>query len=86
MPKWSLALDDDRLDVVDLRRRARHRGRDEPRRIVPHYGLRAMRERAEGIGAAVDWADAPNGGCRVHLSVPTTAEPARIGVTASQAT
>ena len=37
----------------------------------PHYGIRTMRERAESVGATVEWVDPPAGGCRVHLTVPT---------------
>jgi len=37
----------------------------------PRYGLRTMRERAEAVGATVDWIEPPGGGCRVHLSVAT---------------
>ena len=36
----------------------------------PRYGLRTMRERADVIGATVDWTTPPDGGCRVRLSVP----------------
>ena len=36
----------------------------------PQYGLRAMRERADSIGATVDWANAADGGLRVRLAVP----------------
>jgi signal transduction histidine kinase len=35
----------------------------------PQYGLRAMRERADSIGATVDWTNPDDGGCRVHLLV-----------------
>jgi nitrate/nitrite-specific signal transduction histidine kinase len=35
----------------------------------PRYGLRAMRERADSIGALVDWSNPPDGGCRVHIAV-----------------
>ena len=35
----------------------------------PRYGLRAMHERADSIGAAIDWTSPPGGGCRVHLTV-----------------
>lgn len=35
----------------------------------PRYGIRAMRERADSIGATVDWTSPPDGGCRVHLAV-----------------
>jgi signal transduction histidine kinase len=62
------SLEDGRLDVVIS---------DDGRGIVasperadrPQYGLRAMRERADSIGATVDWANAADGGCRVHLAV-----------------
>ena len=37
----------------------------------PRYGLRAMRERAESIGATVDWMSPPGGGWRVLLTVAT---------------
>ncbi len=37
----------------------------------PRYGLRAMRERADSIGAAVDWSTPTGGGCRVRLIVAT---------------
>jgi len=37
----------------------------------PRYGLRAMRERADSIGATVDWSSPPDGGWRVRLSVGT---------------
>jgi signal transduction histidine kinase len=40
---------------------------------LPRYGLRAMRERADAIGATLEWLDPPDGGCRVHLSVATGA-------------
>ena len=36
----------------------------------PRYGLRTMRERADMIGATVDWTTPPDGGCRVRLAVP----------------
>jgi signal transduction histidine kinase len=39
----------------------------------PHYGLPAMRERADSIGATVDWTNGPGGGCRVRLAVPAGA-------------
>ena len=35
----------------------------------PVYGRRTMRERAESIGATVDWSSPPEGGCRVRLAV-----------------
>ncbi len=35
----------------------------------PRYGLRAMRERADSIGATVDWMNPPEGGCRVRVSI-----------------
>ena len=35
----------------------------------PRYGLRAMRERADSVGATVEWTSPPDGGCRVHLCV-----------------
>ncbi len=67
------SLDDGQLDVVIS---------DDGRGIVaspghadrPQYGLRAMRERADSIGAMVEWANAAEGGCRVHLAVPAPAE------------
>ena len=70
------SLDDGRLDVVIS---------DDGRGIVtspggadrPQYGLRAMRERADSIGATVDWSNAQDGGCRVHLAVPATPAPAQ---------
>jgi len=37
----------------------------------PQYGLRAMRERAESIGATVDWSSPPGAGWRVRLTVAT---------------
>ena len=36
----------------------------------PHYGQRAMRERADSIGATLEWTNPPDGGCRVYLTVP----------------
>lgn len=36
----------------------------------PHYGMTAMRRRASGIGATIDWISAPGDGCRVELTVP----------------
>jgi signal transduction histidine kinase len=39
----------------------------------PRYGRQAMRERADGIGATVEWLGPPEGGCRVHLTVPVGA-------------
>jgi len=36
---------------------------------LPQYGLQAMRERADSIGATIDWTDPPAGGCEVRLSV-----------------
>jgi len=68
------SVDDGRLDVVIS---------DDGRGIQaspglpdrPHYGLRAMRERADSVGATVDWATATDGGCRVHLAVPTATDP-----------
>jgi signal transduction histidine kinase len=68
------SLDEGLLDVVIS---------DDGRGIVaspshadrPQYGLRAMRERADSIGARVDWANAADGGCRVHLTVPTVTDP-----------
>jgi signal transduction histidine kinase len=36
----------------------------------PRYGLIAMRERAESIGAAVDWQSAPRGGTVVTVVIP----------------
>lgn len=35
----------------------------------PRYGLRAMRERADSIGATVEWTSPTDGGCRVRLAV-----------------
>ena len=35
----------------------------------PRYGIRAMRERADSIGATVDWTSPPGGGCRVRVTV-----------------
>ncbi len=47
----------------------------------PRYGLRAMRERADSIGATVDWTSPPDGGYRVHLAVAAgTAGPVGTGV------
>jgi nitrate/nitrite-specific signal transduction histidine kinase len=40
---------------------------------LPQYGLRAMRERADSIGATIDWTDPPDGGCRVRLAVASGA-------------
>jgi len=46
----------------------------------PRYGLRAMRERADSIGATVDWSSPPGAGCRVQLTVATrTPIPAAAG-------
>ena len=46
----------------------------------PRYGIRAMRERADSIGAAIDWTSPPDGGCRVHVAVPArTPVPAATG-------
>ena len=43
----------------------------------PHYGIQAMRERAESIGGTVEWVNPPGGGCRVRLAVGAgTPEPA----------
>jgi len=39
----------------------------------PRYGLRAMQERAESIGATVDWSSPRDGGWRVLLTVPARA-------------
>lgn len=79
------SLDDGRLDVVIT---------DDGRGIVaspghadrPQYGLRAMRERAGSIGATVEWANAVDGGCRVHLTVPATPNPAQPFVQATGTT
>ena len=38
---------------------------------LPQYGLRAMRERADSIGATVEWTSPPEGGCRVRVAVPS---------------
>ena len=47
----------------------------------PHYGLPAMRERAESIGAAITWRDVPGGGCEVRLTVESDEPvPIRTGV------
>ncbi|MGH3499485.1 MAG: sensor histidine kinase [Nocardioidaceae bacterium] len=40
----------------------------------PHYGLRGMRERAQGVGGQLEAGPVP-GGWRVHCVVPTTAAP-----------
>lgn len=45
----------------------------------PRYGLRAMRERADSIGATVDWTNPSDGGCRVHLVVAAGA-PGAVGI------
>ena len=39
----------------------------------PRYGIQAMRERAQGIGATVEWSTPTSGGCRVRLAVPVRA-------------
>ena len=36
----------------------------------PRYGLRTMRERADSIGATVDWTSPPEAGWQVHIAVP----------------
>jgi nitrate/nitrite-specific signal transduction histidine kinase len=36
---------------------------------LPHYGLRAMQERADSVGATIDWTSPPRGGCTVRLTV-----------------
>jgi signal transduction histidine kinase len=41
----------------------------------PHYGIQAMRERAESIGGTVDWTSPPGGGCRVRLAVAAEPQP-----------
>ena len=46
----------------------------------PGYGLRTMRERAEGVGATVDWTNPPDGGCRVHIAVTTATVPLAPGL------
>ena len=47
----------------------------------PRYGIRAMRERADSIGATVEWTSPPNGGCQVRLAVAVaTPVPSRAGV------
>ena len=46
--------------------------RDRARSLLadrPHYGLGAMRERADSIDATVDWTNPAEGGCRVRLAV-----------------
>jgi signal transduction histidine kinase len=45
----------------------------------PHYGLRAMRERADAIGATLDWTNPPDGGCRVDLAVTIAPDPVVTG-------
>jgi signal transduction histidine kinase len=46
----------------------------------PRYGIRAMRERADSIGATVEWTSPPNGGCQVSIAVAVaTPVPARAG-------
>ena len=46
----------------------------------PRYGLRSMRERADSIGATIEWASPTDGGWRVHLALPDRhAGPGRSG-------
>ena len=68
----AFAVVGDRLDVVvDDDGQGIHRGvgPDAAADDRPRYGLRAMRERADSVGATVEWTSPPGGGCRVHLSV-----------------
>ena len=46
--------------------------RDDGRAVTngPASGLAGLRDRLAGIGGAVDWGTAPDGGFRVHASVP----------------
>lgn len=63
-------VDDDRLEVVIADDGDGIGARPSPA-DRPHYGLRAMRERADSIGATVDWTNPSDGGCRVRLAVAT---------------
>ena len=63
------AVIDGRLDVVVADDGQGIEPRRRRRTIGPRYGLRAMRERADSIGATVDWTSPPSGGCRVHADV-----------------
>jgi signal transduction histidine kinase len=46
----------------------------------PHYGIRAMRERADSIGATLVWTNPPDGGCRVRLTVAGVSDPVVAGM------
>ena len=64
----TFGVDDGRLEVVivdDGHGIAAHASLTDR----PHYGLAAMRERADSIGATVDWSNPAEGGCRVRLAV-----------------
>jgi signal transduction histidine kinase len=68
------SIPDGRLEVVIAD--AGHGFRKPPSAADrPHYGLRAMRERADSIGATLDWTNPPDGGCQVHLTVAGVPEP-----------
>ena len=59
-------------------------GMDSPSSAAdrPRYGRRAMRERAESIGATVHWTSPPDGGCTVHLALPA-GSPVSVGTGAA---
>jgi signal transduction histidine kinase len=76
----AFSIDPTRLDVV-ITADGRGLGGSPGLADRPHYGLRAMRERAASIGATVDWANPADGGFRIHLTVPTTAGASPVALT-----
>jgi signal transduction histidine kinase len=66
----AFSIRDGRLDI-DVADDGHGMRQDRAIDARPRYGLRTMRERAESVGATVDWVEPPGGGCRVHLSVAT---------------
>ncbi len=73
-----VSIDDARLDVV-VADDGLGFGEADLTADRPQYGRRAMRERADSIGATVDWSTPRGGGCEVHLRVAARA-PAAVGV------
>jgi signal transduction histidine kinase len=63
-----LSIRDGRLEV-DIADDGHGIGEPPAAADLPRYGLRAMRERADSIGATIDWTSPPDGGCQVHLTV-----------------
>ncbi len=51
----------------------------------PRYGLQAMRERAQAIGAAVEWSSLPGAGATVTVTVPVVGAPSAAALGAATA-